>query len=150
MNIKFPRLTKPSVRRGLCVLVLLSAAFGAWGWGQTQTLDPEIALKIGEPWEDMRKRSSAKIDPTMDGEIWFEIPKTDARMRFVDDQYGFVTPPARFFTVNSNAKGQVTGVRMSPQVEPLLMDDAMKVVQDLQNQWRQAGNEAQVMLNLPD
>jgi hypothetical protein len=139
MNLKLPRLTKPPVRWGLCVLVLMSAAFGAWGWAQSQTPAPEIALKIGEPWEDMRKRSTAEISPVIPDEIWFRMPKTHARLRFVDDQYGFVTPPARFFTVNFNSKGQVEGIRMSPQVEPLLMDDAMKVVQDLQNQWRQAG-----------
>ena len=35
----------------------------------TQTLsdEPEIALLIGEPWENMRKRSTAAIDPAIAG-----------------------------------------------------------------------------------
>ncbi|MDE9453994.1 hypothetical protein [Xenorhabdus bovienii] len=60
---------------------------------------PEIALVIGEPYEDMRQRSSADIDPHLPGKIWHNIPKTDASLRFIDPKYGFVTPPARFFAV---------------------------------------------------
>jgi hypothetical protein len=100
--------------------------------------DAEIALIIGEPWEDMRKRSSAEINSAIPDEIAFDIPKSDARLRLSDSQYGFVTPPARFFTIGY-IRGVVNGVRMSPQIEPLLLDDALAVVLDLQDQWRKAG-----------
>lgn len=100
--------------------------------------EPEIALVIGEPWEDMRQRSSVAIDPAIPNEIWHGIPKSDARLRFIDSQYGFVTSPARFFTVGY-VRGVVNGVRMSPQIEPLLLDDALKIVLDLQEQWRKGG-----------
>lgn len=66
------------------------------------------------------------------------MPTSDARLRFADPQYGFVTPLARFFTV-SFADGRVDGVRMSPQIEPLLLDDALRVVLDLQMQWIKGG-----------
>ncbi|MCP9268135.1 hypothetical protein M5U04_08495 [Xenorhabdus sp. XENO-1] len=98
----------------------------------------EIALVIGEPYEAMRQRSSAKISPPYDNSIGFRIPKTDARLRFTDPKYRFITPPARFFTVSYN-KGIIENVRISPQIEPLLYDDAIKVVLDLQDQWRKAG-----------
>ena len=62
------------------------------------------------------------------------IPKSDARLRFIDPQYGFETPLARFFTVTF-VRNLVADIRMSPQIEPLLIDDAMKVVVDLQAQW---------------
>lgn len=100
--------------------------------------EPEIALVIGEPYEAMRQRSSATIDPAIPGHSWYNIPKSDARLRFVDPQYGFVTPSARFFTV-SFTNELVRSVRMSPQIEPLLLDDTLKVVLDLQEQWRRAG-----------
>jgi len=100
--------------------------------------EPEIALMIGEPWEAMRQRSSAAIDPAIPGQVSFNIPKSDARLRFIDPQYGFVTPPARFFVIVYN-KEIIISVRMSPQIEPLLLNDTLKVVLDLQEQWRKAG-----------
>ena len=99
---------------------------------------PEIALVIGEPYEAMRQRSSAVIDPAIPNEIWYNIPKSDACLRFIDPQYGFVTPLARFFTV-SYVKGVVNTVRMSPQIEPMLLDDTLRVVLELQDQWRKHG-----------
>ena len=99
----------------------------------------EIALMIGEPWEAMRQRSSAVIDPAISGHFWGRLPKSDARLRFLDPQFGFVTPLARFFTVSFDKDGVVSSVRMSPQIEPLLLDDTLKVLLDLQEQWRQGG-----------
>jgi hypothetical protein len=100
--------------------------------------EPEIALVIGEPYEAMRQRSSATIGPAIPGHSWYNIPKSDARLRFTDPKYGFVTPLARFFTVMFDDE-LIDGVRMSPQIEPLLLDDTLKVVLDLQEQWRQGG-----------
>jgi hypothetical protein len=100
--------------------------------------DPEIALLIGEPWEDMRQRSTASIGPAIPNEYWGRYPKTNARLRLVDPQYGFVTPKARFFAISFRNE-RVGSVRMSPQVEPLLLDDALKVFLDIQNQWRAGG-----------
>ncbi|WP_460057067.1 hypothetical protein [Pseudomonas sp. S2_D06] len=100
--------------------------------------EPEIALLLGEPYEVMRQRSSAAIGPAIPGQVSFNIPKTDARLRFMDPEYGFVTPLASFFTIIYN-KEVINSVRMSPQIEPLLLDDTLKVVLDLQEQWRNAG-----------
>jgi hypothetical protein len=123
-------------RRGVLALaiatLLTSAAI------QVFSDEPEIALLIGEPYESMRKRSSANIGPAIPGRSWFSVPKSDARLRFIDPTYGFVTPLARFLTVMFDDE-QIHGVRMSPQIEPLLLDDTVKVVLDLQEQWRKAG-----------
>jgi hypothetical protein len=105
---------------------------------QLLSAEPEIALVIGEPYEAMRQRSSASIDPAIPGHSWFNVPRSDARLRFADPQFGFETPLARFFTVSFTDE-KVRSVRMSPQVEPLLLDDTLKVVLDLQEQWRNAG-----------
>ena len=119
---------------GLAAVALLALAAVRLG-----ASEPEIALVIGEPYESMRQRSSATIDPAIPGHFWFNIPKSDARLRFTDPQYGFVTPLARFFTVSFNSGELIDGVRMSPQIEPLLLDDTLKIVLDLQEQWRQGG-----------
>ncbi|MBT0569017.1 flagellar biosynthesis sigma factor [Curvibacter sp. CHRR-16] len=121
---------------------LALAAVIAWGlFAHTQSAVPEVALKLGEPWEDMRKRSSAKIDPTITDTSAFGIIEGDARMRFVDEQYGFVTPRAKFLTVSYDSQ-KVASVRMSPQVETLPLDEALKVVLDLQQQWERGGWQA--------
>lgn len=101
--------------------------------------DPEIALKLGEPWTDMQQRSTATIGATLPGHFWYQVPKTDARLRFVDPEYGFITPLAGFFTVNFNREGRVEGVRMSPQTEPLLIDETLAIILDLQRQWQGGG-----------
>ena len=101
--------------------------------------EPEIALVIGEPWESMRQQSSAAIGPVVPGYSWYNIPKSDARLIFTDPQYKFTTPLARFFTVSFDSKGMVRSVRMSPQVEPLLLEDTLEVLLDLQEQWRRSG-----------
>ena len=121
-----------------CVLALGIAALLTSAAIQVLSEEAEIALLIGEPYEAMRQRSSASIDPAIPGHSWFNVPKSDARLRFVDPQYGFVTPLARFFTVSFTDE-KVRSVRMSPQIEPLLLDDTLKVVLDLQEQWRNAG-----------
>jgi hypothetical protein len=96
----------------------------------------------------MRQRSSADIDPVIPDEISFKIPKSDARLRLSDRQYGFVTPPARFFAILFRNE-RITSVRMSPQIEPLLLEDAVAVVLDLQEQWRRAGWKPILTDNFP-
>jgi hypothetical protein len=116
----------------LAVAALLAAAI------EVLSDEPEIALLIGEPYEAMRQRSTVSIDPAIPGRSWFSMPKSDARLRFIDPQYGFVTPLARFLTVMFDDE-RIHGVRMSPQIEPLLLDETLKVVLDLQEQLRSAG-----------
>lgn len=98
--------------------------------------EPVITLRIGETYEYMEAHSTAPFSVWGRGSktVSGGIPKTDARLRFVDPQYGFETPLARFFTVTF-VNNLTMSIRMSPQIEPLLIDDAMKVVVDLQTQW---------------
>ncbi|WP_426099710.1 hypothetical protein [Pseudomonas sp. PSPC3-3] len=130
------RLATLGWRRG--VLGLVITLLLAWTAARLNADDPEIRLLLDEPWEEMRRRSSADIDPAIAGHYWGRQTRTDARLRFMDPQYGFVTPLARFFSI-SFGEERVTGVRMSPQIEPLLLDDTLKVVLDLQEQWRKGG-----------
>ncbi|OTA18696.1 hypothetical protein Xbed_03049 [Xenorhabdus beddingii] len=135
------RLLQSISRRHGGFILALSIVLGlgiAYIYYSFYSRDPEIALVIGEPYEAMRQRSSAAIAPHLPGHAWYNTPKTDARLRFTDLKYGFVTPPARFFTVMFD-DGIINSVRMSPQIEPLLYNDAIKIVLDLQDQWRKSG-----------
>lgn len=110
--------------------------------------EPEIVLEIGGTYEDLHRNSSAPFSPEIRGHIWSGIPMTDARLRFVDPQFGFTTPAARFFSVGFD-DNIIYSLRMSPQIEPLLIDDALKVVLDLQDQWREKGWVAKGLRNNP-
>ena len=110
--------------------------------------EPEIVVEMGGTYENLLRNSSAPFSPEIRDRIWFGIPMTDARLRFVDPQFGFTTPAARFFTVNFD-DNVISGIRMSPQIEPLLIDDALKVVLDLQDQWREKGWVAKGLRNNP-
>lgn len=98
----------------------------------------EIALIIGEPWDRMRDRSSARIGAAPPGVMWGFSPKTDARLRFIDPVYGFVTPVADFFIIAFDNQ-KVESVVIRPQTKLLSLDGALGVVLDLQQQWQAKG-----------
>lgn len=100
--------------------------------------EPVIALEVGGTYETLLKHSTVPFSPMVRGHVWMGLPKTDARLRLIDPKYEFLTPRARFFTVVFDDT-VVSSIRMSPMVEPLLLDDALKVALDLQEQWRQGG-----------
>jgi hypothetical protein len=123
-------------RRYWFCLALLTvwAAFTARSW-----YEREIALVIGGTYEEMLKASSARFSsPIPGGRTWPGWPKSDVQLRFVDPQYGFITPKSSHFYVVFDGN-VIQIVDMYPQIEPLLLDDALKVVLDLQDQWRRGG-----------
>ena len=132
----------------LTVFVALLLAVGTHNAIEALTPAKEIALIIGEPWDDMQARSSAKIGDDIPDEIWYHAPEELAYLRFADPKHEFVTPPAKYFTVTFN-RGHVFSVRMSPQLEPLPLQEALDIVLDLQNQWRDKGWELRKPLEFP-
>ncbi|WP_341238040.1 hypothetical protein [uncultured Limnobacter sp.] len=124
----------------LAVFAATLLVVGACKAAEMLTPAKEIALIIGEPWKDMQARSTAEIADDIPDEIWYRTPKELAYLRFADSEYGFKTPPAKFFMVGFN-RGKIDSIRMSPQVEPLPFQEALDIVLDLQNQWRKSGWE---------
>jgi len=123
----------------LTAFATMLLAFGACTASELLAPAKEIALIIGEPWKDMQARSTAEIGPVFEGRHWYREPKQLSYLRFADPNHGFKTPPAKFFTVGFDDVGNIDGVRMSPQVEPLPLQEALNIVLDLQNQWRKSG-----------
>jgi hypothetical protein len=123
-------------RRYRFCLALLTvwAAFAARSW-----YEREIALVVGGTYEEMIKHSSARFSsPYPGGGLWPGEPKSNVQLRFTDPQYGFITPKSGdvFVVFKGNV---IQTIQVSPQMEPLLLDDALKVVLDLQDQWRRGG-----------
>ncbi|HEY1057714.1 MAG TPA: hypothetical protein VGE55_03170 [Limnobacter sp.] len=109
----------------------------------------EIARIIGEPWKDMQARSTATIGDEIPGHNWYRQPEQLSYLRFADEQYSFVTPPAKFFTVSFDDKGLVEFIRMSPQVEPLPLKDTLGIILNLQDQLRKSGWDLDDPENFP-
>jgi hypothetical protein len=121
-------------RWALIIILALWATFAL-----RSCYEREIVVEIGGTYQDMRKHSSARFNPLYSGGgTWWGEAESNARLRFIDPQYGFVTPVGSRFTMGF--KDNIIGdVRISPHIEPLLLNDALAVVLDLQEQWRRAG-----------
>jgi hypothetical protein len=134
--INLQKFGRPMKRRywACLILLLLWAADGVRSWYES-----EVALEIGGTYEAMRKNSSARFSSLYPGGgVRPALPESNVQLRFVDPHYGFVTPKSAdlMVVINGNI---IENLQMSPQLEPLLLDDALKVVLDLQDQWRRGG-----------
>ena len=108
----------------LVAFAIMLLSFGACKAAELLAPAKEIALIIGEPWKNMQTRSTAKIADDIPDEIWYQMPKELAYLRFADPNYEFTTPPAKYLSISFN-RGIVYSVRMSPQVEPLPLQEAL-------------------------
>lgn len=117
------------------IILLLILTYAIYGKSSEES---RIVLSLDGTYEQMREKSNVGFSPLIAGEIWFGMPSSDAKLMFTDPQYGFTTKVARFFTV-SFRDNIIQSIRMSPQIEPLLLDDALSVVLDLQRQWQEGG-----------
>ncbi|WP_426118385.1 hypothetical protein [Pseudomonas sp. DSP3-2-2] len=100
--------------------------------------DREIALIMGEPWDDMRRRSTVRIAPAIPGHYWGLSPEADARLRFIDEKYGFITPVGSFFIITFDNE-KVASAVIYPHTQPLLIDEAVEIVVAIQEQFRSGG-----------
>lgn len=71
------------------VLLIVLALAATRQMAQSFWEEPVIVLEIGGTYESMLEQSTAPFSPLIRGHIWGGIPKTDARLRLVDPQYGF-------------------------------------------------------------
>lgn len=119
-------------------LVVVGAA-AIWGvYAITRPID-EVVLTLGEPYEQVRRQSHSTLpaaDPDM---YWGGFVTRPAIFRFTSQGRGFVTPPAKFLFVATDASGKIGSVTLSPQVETLPLAKALPIVLDLQEQLRQHG-----------
>jgi hypothetical protein len=120
-------------------LVLGFAA--VWGIYVKARPADEVVLTIGEPYTQVRQQSRSTLPVlTRDNRIGLYI-RRPAVLRFSDPHYGFVTPAAKFLSLYADESGKVVAVTLSPQVEPLPLDEAMAVFIGLQDQFQRGGRK---------
>lgn len=125
-----------SPRYLVCAVVGCAAV---WGLVAMARSTDEVALTLGEPYEQVRKQSHSTLpaaDPSM---FWGGFVARPARLRFTALGHGFVTPSAKFLYVGVDKRGKVESVTLSPQIETLPLDESMAILTDLQNQFRRGG-----------
>ncbi|WP_026035944.1 hypothetical protein [Cupriavidus sp. BIS7] len=128
-------------KRRWCAKLLGAVLAAAALWllyAATRPID-EVQLTIGEPYEQVRQRSRSTLPPVEPGGHWGGVVTRPAKLRFIDPQYGFTTPPAKFLSVAYDGHGNVISIRMSPQVKTLPLNETMEIVTDLQNQLLRGG-----------
>lgn len=129
-----------------CVMITCGAVWGLYA--MTRPVD-EVALTLGEPYEQMRKQSRSTLPAANPDMFWGGYVTRPAKLRFTDAKYGFVTPPAKFLFVGADAHGNVESVTISPQVAILPLDETMAIVTDLQEQFHRSGWRQILVENSP-
>ncbi|SAK65619.1 hypothetical protein AWB75_03039 [Caballeronia catudaia] len=120
----------------LKVILLIALAYQIYAWCKPVS---EIVLRLGEPYEQVRQRSGPVL-PDREA-AWRSLATVIAKVRFDDPVYGFVTPPSVFLgmTFDGPENSDIASVYLSPQREPLPLDEAMAIVAQLQGQFRRGG-----------
>ncbi|KUZ16061.1 hypothetical protein [Burkholderia diffusa] len=130
-------LRKTECRRRIVVAMLALVA----GWPIYLAIRPvdEVALTIGERYEQVLQRSRSTLSAADPNAFWAAYVSRPARLRFIDPQFGFATPASKFLTIGYDEHGIVKTVTLSPQTKTLPMDETIAILLDLQDQLLRAG-----------
>jgi hypothetical protein len=131
------------IRQSRLLRLSVTAALGiAVIYGAFATLRPtdEVVLNaIGEPYEQVRRQSHSTLPALSEWNFINLYVRRPAIFRFNDPVHGFATPAAKFLSIGAERNGAVYTAALSPQVETLPLDASMKILVDLQNQFRRGG-----------
>lgn len=125
---------------GLMVVIL---------WSQSRAPVPTIlAFRLGQTFEEVARNSSYPVmersnrpadDPdNRFGATWVDAPAVI--IRFTDPKHGFTLPPTKFAAL-SFAENQAISLATSPMLDPLPFDEAVAILENLQNQFKAGGWE---------
>ncbi|RDS84703.1 hypothetical protein DWU98_01690 [Dyella monticola] len=121
----------------MAVVLGATTAYAIHAW--LRPTDIVILNAIGEPYEQVRAQSRSTLPPMTEWNFISLYVTRPAIFRFNDPIYGFTTPAAKFLTPGVEREGNVYDVTLSPQKETLPLDASMRVLIDLQNQFRRGG-----------
>ena len=130
-------------------IIILAGFLAAVIWGLSGTPEPTIlAFRLGQTFEQVIRDSSypalARSNRPADdpdnkfGAIWVTEPAVI--IRFTDPKHGFTLPPTKFAALTF-AENQAVSLATSPMVDPLPFDEAVAILENLQNQFKTSGWE---------
>jgi hypothetical protein len=131
-------------------LVLLAGIPAVAVWWHYRTPEPTVlSFRVGQSFEEVVKNSSYPVmersnlpvdDPSGNkfGATWVTEPAVI--IRFTDPKHGFVLPPTNFAALGFHHNAAVD-LATSPMLEKLPFDEAVAVLENLQDQFKAGGWE---------
>jgi len=138
------------MKRRYCSIALLAGLAVVTVWWNSRPPEPTVlAFRLGQTFEQVVRNSSYPAlersnrpadDPGYHkfGAIWVREPAVI--IRFTDPQHGFTLPPTKFAALTFSYNQAVT-LATSPMLDPLPFDEAVAVLENLQNQFKAGGWE---------
>jgi len=131
-------------------LFLLASLAAIVLWWHSRTPEPTVlAFRLGQTFEQVVKESSYPAmersnRPAEDpgdhkfGAIWVTEPAVI--IRFTDPKHGFTLPPTKFAALTFSENQAIT-LATSPMLDALPFDQAIVILENLQNQFKAGGWE---------
>lgn len=130
----------------LCALVLISVVGLAWSRFH-EDKPVVLSLRIGQPFDEVVGGSTFPVleksgNPAdyQDGGGFTIVDKPSVIIRFNDPAHGFTLPPTKFAMIGY-AHSKVETIATSPMLEMLPFDEAVTILENLQNQFKSHGWE---------
>ena len=131
-------------------IAILAGLITAAVWWHSRTPEPTVlAFRLGQTFEQVVKNSTYSVvghsirpaDSPSDhkfGAIFVEEPAVS--VRFTDPKHGFSLPPTKFAAL-AFSENQAVSLATSPMLEPLPFEEAVAILENLQNQFKAGGWE---------
>jgi hypothetical protein len=135
---------RPStIRRAALTVLMLTTA-----WWLMRTPQPTVlSFRVTQTFEEVVRNSTYPViensvvstDNYLQGEATF-VEKPSVILRFDDPTHGFTLPPTKFAVIGYS-RNHVSTMATSPMLEKLPFDEAVEVLENLQNQFKAGGWE---------
>ena len=122
----------------------------AWAYLRQPTTNPTttlLSLRVGQPFSEVVGESTHPLvvgpgnpEKWADGNGWTYVDKPAVVIKFNDPRHGFILPPTKFAAIGYE-HGKVATISTSPMLRKLPFDQAVAVLENLQNQFRAGGWE---------
>lgn len=138
------------MKRRYRLVAILAGLVPATIWWHARTPEPTVlSFRLGQTFEQVVSDSTFPAlehanrpadDPGENkfGAIWVTEPSVI--IRFTDPKHGFTLPPTKFAALTFS-ENQAVSLATSPMLDPLPFDEAIAILENLQNQFKAGGWE---------